>query len=74
MKRLALLAVGVAALLAGCSAEDTVADADSAGTTSSAQPAARIGVGDELGWSLYNHDRFLAGDGMTYGPVYASHE
>jgi hypothetical protein len=74
MKRLALLAVGVAAVLAGCSAEDTVADADSAAPTQTTEPSARIGVGDELGWSLYNHDRFLAGDGMTYGPVYASHE
>lgn len=64
----ALLATGALLLIAGCGSTQTT---DAQPTTTTMGGPTRIGAGDDIGWSLHNADKALAGhDG---GQDFASH-
>jgi hypothetical protein len=70
MKRLALAAIALVGLAAGCGSQEPAAQPQA---TASESQALRLGAGDELGWSLYHSDRVIAGGPNGSGPAYASH-
>ena len=71
MKRLALAALSVAALAAGCGSRNSTADAQA---MAGPRPTLRLGSADDLGWRLYGSDRTIAGLGDPVGPTYVSHD